>query len=429
VQGGRANYVLKIIVGAVDRTRGAFGRIDSAVSRLGRVTFQATRGLAVLGAAGAGALLFLTNSTTKAADATAKLSRRLGLNSQALQEWRYAAELNGVETTVFDNALRKLGQRMAEARAGYGEGRLALHALGISLVDAEGKAKGLEEVFPELLTALDNVADPTAKLALAVKLFESEGTSLIQMAGGGANALAQLGREARRTGNVLSDEQLQASEKYQDSLTRFRALVSGMKNRLVTSLLPSIQLVSDRITTWLTANQDQFNVWGLFLSDVIPRAFEFMGKVGGAVFTSLSTLAQFLAPWLERSAAGLNAMGEYALLVIERMQPAFRVIGEVARFVSDQIAGVLSQAREVWDILGRINIFGGSSNTSVPKSAGPPQPIPYREDFELPQVGPSGELKILFSNAPAGMRVERNSTAKATTNLRVGYAMPEVALG
>ena len=141
-------------------------------------------GVAVAGVATSGALASLVKDFANAANHLADMSDRLGIAAEDLSRLHHAAELTGVSTNTLEMALQRMTRRVAEASNGTGEAVKALNALGLS-------AKELSRLDPStqfkvLADALEQVENQGDKVALAMKLMDSEGVALLQTMKGGS---------------------------------------------------------------------------------------------------------------------------------------------------------------------------------------------------------------------------------------------------
>jgi len=161
---------------------------------------------AILPALSAGALVAQTRRVVSSLDNIAKTADRLGLTTDALQELRSAAEQSGVSVNTFDMAMQRFGRRLAEARQGTGEAQKAFEEMGISLVDAGGRARSMEDVLGDVANAMSQMTNQTDRNRLAMRLFDSEGVALVNMLRDGADGMDQMRQEARDLGIVIDEE-------------------------------------------------------------------------------------------------------------------------------------------------------------------------------------------------------------------------------
>ena len=111
----------------------------------------------------------LSAAFTNAAKATAeygdhidKMSQKLGLSTDAYQEWDFIAQHSGTSMDSLKTAMTKLS-------AAAENGSSAFEALGISAEEAQSMSR--EELWNKTITALAGVEDQTERSRLATELF------------------------------------------------------------------------------------------------------------------------------------------------------------------------------------------------------------------------------------------------------------------
>lgn len=198
------------------RMEGSFGKLVGALSRM--------RGLL----AGLGSAAVATNAFKEfvdQADRVGKISQKLGVASDELTALGYAAERSNISFDTMTTALQRLIRRSAEAAKGTGEAKDALRALGI---DAKAFVDlSLEDKMTALANAFRAVEDQGERVALAFKLFDTEGVDMVRVLQDGGAAMKELTDEARRLGKVLDTETTEAAAKFNDSLTKLSATATG----------------------------------------------------------------------------------------------------------------------------------------------------------------------------------------------------------
>ncbi len=204
----------------------------------------------------AGALFGLAKSTADAGDNAAKSAQKLGVNVEALQEMRYAADLAGVGAEGFDDSLRFMQKGLADAKKGTGESRDAFFALSKVLGrDITKSGKPAEEMILDVADAMSQLTDSSKKIAIAQTLFGRAGTNLIPLLSQGSKAIKEQRQEARDLGLVMSEEATAASEEFNDSLTRAKGALTGLRNIVGVRLLPVIQKLVLGFKDWVVANR------------------------------------------------------------------------------------------------------------------------------------------------------------------------------
>ena len=227
--------------------------ITSALAKVGKSLLSFKAGLiAVAGIAGMGLLI---KSSIQVIDKLGKVSSKLGVTSQELQRFRFAAKLAGVEETALDMGLQRFIRRVGEAAQGTGEAKDALKKMGIQLTNSNGQVKSATNLLGQVANALQNTKDPAERLRLAFKLFDSEGVAMVNMLKGGKSALNATMMEADKLGFVLNDKVVGAAQRVNDAFYKMTAALGGVKNNLVGALAPALE----RMGTWWTEFAAQFS--------------------------------------------------------------------------------------------------------------------------------------------------------------------------
>jgi len=227
--------------------------IGRALGRVGKSLLSFKAGLiAVAGVAGMGLMI---KSSIQVIDKLGKVSSKLGVTSQELQRFRFAAKLAGVEETALDMGLQRFIRRVGEAAQGTGEAKDALKKMGIQLTNSNGRVRSATDLLGQVSEALKNTKDPAERLRLAFKLFDSEGVAMVNMLKNGKTALNSTMMEADKLGFVLSDKVVAASQRVNDAFFKMTQSLAGFKNNLVGSLAPALE----RMGNWWTEFAAQFS--------------------------------------------------------------------------------------------------------------------------------------------------------------------------
>lgn len=274
-----------------------------------------------VGAALGGVLKLTVWDFSKAGDGIAKLSARLGISGEALQEWRYAADLAGISQQALDNTMRKFNVRIGEAAFGKGEAAPWLKALKIDLRNASGELRTVDELLPELADRFSQIKDPSAKSFLATRFFEEEGEAMSAFLAQGRAAIEKQRQEARTSGRVISESDLKNAEKFTDSWTRLKASLEGIRNTIGSVFTPKVTDVLDKWRTKLEEWMPQIRAWVEGFSEKLPGALK---QLGGQ-FKELWASAQ---PWIEFGGA-----------IVERFGPVNSILAALAVTVGGPLVG------------------------------------------------------------------------------------------
>lgn len=200
---------------------------------------------AAVGAAAVAAGAAMVRSGLQSVDSLAKTSDKLGVTTEALAQLRFAAEQTGVSSNTLDMALQRMTRRVAEAAQGSGEAVNALKELGISAEDLVKKSP--DQMFRQITSSMGNVENQADKVRLAMKLFDSEGVSLVNTMKDGVGALDQFAREADDAGLSISRIDAAKVEAANDAMSRVRATMTGVAQQMAIQFAPVLESIADKI--------------------------------------------------------------------------------------------------------------------------------------------------------------------------------------
>jgi hypothetical protein len=273
---------VNITIKAFDKTKKGFGSVASGIKKVTGAVFSMRT--ALVGAAGLAGFGLLVKSSLSATDSLAKTASKIGTTTEALSALRYAADITGVATTTMDMALQRFTRRTAEAAKGTGEAKGALQRLGISARELVNMP--LDQRMLVLADAFSKQTNESEKLALAFKLFDSEGAALVNTLSLGREGLTKLLGEAKALGAVMSSDAAQGVEKTADEITKLKAIAQGMRDQFVAALAPAIGYVVAHFTAFFKKISKEKGGVEQFAKDM---AISFL-KATVAVVKSLDTL-------------------------------------------------------------------------------------------------------------------------------------------
>ncbi|MGV6817741.1 MAG: hypothetical protein ACWA44_10805 [Thiotrichales bacterium] len=224
----------------------SMGRVAGSVEDLSNRVTSTNRLLKALPfAAAAAGMTAMVRSSLDAGDKIHKLNLRLGASTEALSQYRFVAEQSGISFDTLTTSWQRMTRRIAEAANGQGEAKDALRELGL-------EAKVLTQLAPEnqfeaIAQAMQGVSQQGDKVRLAMKLFDSEGVSLLQTMDGGAQSIRALRDEADRLGLTLSQEAASNMAAANDAMNRIKTSGTGLAQTLAVELAPAIADVADGI--------------------------------------------------------------------------------------------------------------------------------------------------------------------------------------
>lgn len=239
-----------------DKAEASFANVGAAV---GKVATAVTAAAAAIGAAAVAAAKQVWDMATEVAtagDEIDKESQKLGMTAQSYQELSYAMEMSGSSISDLSKGSIKITNALADTANGVEGADDAFKALGIRLKKADGSMKTTDEVLLESIDALANMKDETQRNAAAQDIFGKSAKELAPLLNEGADGIHALMQEAEDYGMVMSDEAVKASADFDDSLTRLKGTVNGVKQRFMTVLLPSLTKVTDGFSLLASGSEE-----------------------------------------------------------------------------------------------------------------------------------------------------------------------------
>jgi len=270
--------------------------------------------------AGAG-IAALVKQQYEAVDATAKLADRLGATTEEIIALRHASDLAGPGAEAMDTALGKLTRTLGEAVGGSETAAEAFNMLGLNV--AELAQKSPAEAFMDIADAMENVANPAQKAALAVGMFGKEGATMVNVMRGGRQALQEAADDAQRLGLSINRIDAAKIELANDAVTRLQSLFVGAARTIAVELSPFVKYLADQFTDLGTSG----------------------GGAASIIRAGLETVLVFIAKvadWVELlKAAFYGLRGAIALALIGPLIPlgeAMKKLGQDVTFINALMA-------------------------------------------------------------------------------------------
>lgn len=210
-----------------------------------------------VGTTGAAGFAALAQKSIEFADRTAKTADKVGVSTDALQEYRFAANQSGVATNTLDMGLQRFSRRLGEAAQGSGELLGVLEENNIQVRDSTGNMRANEDVLNDLANAISGAESEQEALRIAFKAFDSEGAAMVNMLRGGSSGLDEMRGRARELGLVLDEDLLRNAEKANDQLDILGKVVSVNISNALLQLSPLIQATAEELRKSLTDSVDE----------------------------------------------------------------------------------------------------------------------------------------------------------------------------
>lgn len=272
---------------AIEKRAYAFGRTLGAALKAG----------AVIATAALTSVAIAVGQAIDRADEMRDLSIQTGIATEKLSAYAYAAKQTGTDIEGLSRGLKILSKNAKEAADGdTGKGKL-FAALGVSVLDAEGNLRKLDELLTEIADKFKQLEDGTTKAALAQELFGKSGLELTEFLNQGADGLQRAADKAKALGIIISGETAKAADDFNDKLGDLRAATEGFALQLAAKLLPQLIELVDKVNNFVGNGENATKIAnGLAKTmDVLGGAISVASKSTDVVNAAMGTFIGLLA--------------------------------------------------------------------------------------------------------------------------------------
>ena len=263
-----------------------------------------------------------------------KMSQKMGMSAETYQEWDAVMQHSGTSMETLKASMKTLANAAQT-------GSDAFDKLGISQEEIANMSQ--EELFSATITALQNIDDETERTYLAGKTLGRGATELGALLNTSAEDTQAMKDRVHELGGVMSDEAVKAAAAYQDSLQDMQTALTGLKNNLVSEMLPAVTTVMDGLGNVFSGDyetgvsQIEEGVEKLInkITKIIPKAM----KIGGSILESLGQ--SILQNLPELSQAALEIILQLAQGIVEQLPTIAETAAKILQVLIIGIAQAL----------------------------------------------------------------------------------------
>jgi hypothetical protein len=220
---------------ALQRIVGAAHRASSALSLLGPV----------LAGLSAGALAGFATRAVDAVGGLGELADQLGVSTDALQAFRFAAIETGVKNEELERGLAALTRRIADAATGGREAEQVFRRIGVSFLDAAGNARATEGVLADIADRIAAIESPAERARIATEVFGDRlGQRLIPFLAQGREGLERLTGEALRYGAIADAELIAKADEAADKINKLGEAFGRLATRIAAEAAPALTVAA-----------------------------------------------------------------------------------------------------------------------------------------------------------------------------------------
>jgi hypothetical protein len=216
---------------------------ENALKALGPVGTGVAAAGAVFAAAGVAVAGFAKDLASYAIQIE-QVSLKTGLARNEVQSFSFAAKAQGQDISVFDTAMRRLSQGIADTGDQGAKARKGLEQLGVQFRDVTGEIRPTSDIFLQIADGLAKMPDAFERNAVAVKVFGRGGIELIPT----LLALRQNTEFFEQHGLGINNDELARWKEYQQSLTIIGAMWSKLKLEMESGIVAPIAFAVQKAT-------------------------------------------------------------------------------------------------------------------------------------------------------------------------------------
>lgn len=215
------------------------------------------------------------NKVAESGDLIDKTSQKIGASAEQYQVLAFAAEHCGFETSVFTTAAKNLGA-----------------------TDFDGN-------IWDALDAVMSLTDESERAAMAEELFGAKATQQMAALLNGSESLDEYKASLSELGGILSDEAVNASAGFEDSLTDLQVAMSGTKNSMMAEFLPGVTEVMNGLTGIFTGDESAVSMISDGLNDITSQFSDMIPQIVDTIISLLPALMDAAVMIIEALADGL----------------------------------------------------------------------------------------------------------------------------
>jgi len=307
------------------------------------------------------------NETRKAIDSLAKTSDRLGLSTETLAGFNFAAKIAGASTESVTTALTFMAKTIGEASEKGGEYEEVLQRIG--LTSSQLMALSPEQQYRQIAQGISEMGTAAEKTAATMRIFGRGGNDIAALITGGPGALDAAIAKTREYGTAISREAAAQVELMNDRLTTAGELWDGLTTQLTTVAAVAFNGLVDITDELITKSEQVGKTWADNVRDAegyAPLWASILG-VTHKVDVQMSTLRDMSLPQNQTDVSGTNPTRlreglaaiekEYARLDAARISAEQKIVLDAEKRIQTLTAAAMDSVeldRQVSDIVVQI---------------------------------------------------------------------------
>jgi hypothetical protein len=231
----------------------------------------------------------------------ADTSSKIGIATDALQKYRYAANLSGISNETLNNAFLTLNRNL-----GTGALETSMGKINSALTAQIMSAPNAEAAFGAIAAAVNAEGDAAKRAAMLNAAFGKSGAQLIPMLGNLENQM----KAAEQYGNIIDPRSIATAKIFGDTVARIKTMVQSFGDTIRSGVLRYITPLVMKLQDWIAANRE-------LIRDKID---DFIRRAGEALYNFIGTIKS-LAPVIKTIIAHMKTFAISAVSAIKTIIP------------------------------------------------------------------------------------------------------------
>lgn len=302
-------------------------------------------------------LVGIITDSAAAGDEIDKMSQKIGISAESYQEWDYVLERSGASIDGLQGGMKKLSTVITDAANGSDSANKKLAALGLTVDDLNGKSQ--DEQLSIVIGKLQEMESGSERTAAASKLLGSSATDLAAVLNMTAEETEALKQEAHDYGMVMSDDAVKASAAFEDSLTKAKGSINGLKYSIAEQFLPdvtnAVQMFAD-VVAGKKGIDGVLDEVGKMVEKLLPKILKGVTKLGEgvskAIKKSVPKLIKIIteaAPEILKTASAITLELAKALIasVPDLVSAILLIANDLIRTITEELPNIVNAIVEV----------------------------------------------------------------------------------
>lgn len=308
------------------------GSMGSAIGGALKTGVAAIAGLTTAAVGAGTALAASANSVADYGDNIDKMSQKMNMTAEAYQEWDAVMQHSGTSMETMKASMKTLANAAETNNA-------AFKTLGITEKDLQ--TMNQQQLFEATIAGLQNMTDDTERTYVAGKLLGRGATELGALLNTSAEDTQAMRDRVHELGGIMSDEAVKNSAAFKDSLQDLQTSFAGVKNSVMSEMLPSFTSIMDGLAGLIIGEEGAQEKLTKGMEGIVKNITDALPKILEG-FSSLATSIMEVAPEL------LKALAEGIIQAIPTLLPALvELVGQIVSGIIELLPQLIEAGLQV----------------------------------------------------------------------------------